>query len=52
MLEEHCVPFEPTPIIEIPELGNLSAVKLVDEFKIKSQNDSDALKKAKDKAYK
>jgi len=52
VLEEHCVPFAPTPIIDIPELGNLCAVTLCEEFKIKSQNDTDSLKKAKDKAYK
>lgn len=43
--------FDPVPIIHIPEFGNLSAVFLVDEFKIQSQNDKDLLKKAKDKAY-
>jgi len=30
------MPFEPIPIIEIPEFGNLSAVKLVEEMKIQS----------------
>jgi leucyl-tRNA synthetase len=34
--EEWCMPFEPIPIIEIPEFGNLSAVKLVEESKIQS----------------
>jgi len=34
--EEWCVPFEPIPIINIPEFGDLSAVKLVDDLKIKS----------------
>lgn len=34
--EEWCMPFEPVPIIEIPEFGNLSAVKLVDDMKIQS----------------
>lgn len=32
--EEWCVPFAPIPIIEIPEFGNLAAVKLVDDLKI------------------
>jgi leucyl-tRNA synthetase len=34
--EEWCVPFVPVPIINIPEFGDLSAVFLVDELKIKS----------------
>jgi leucyl-tRNA synthetase len=46
-----CVPFEPVPIIDIPELGNLAAVKLVDDLKIKSQKDKDLLKQAKDTVY-
>jgi len=50
--EEWCVPFEPVPIINIPEFGDLTAVKLVEDLKIKSQNDKDLLKQAKDKAYK
>lgn len=49
--EEWVKDFAPIPIINIPEFGNLSAVHLVDEFKIQSQNDKDLLKKAKDKAY-
>jgi leucyl-tRNA synthetase len=32
--DEWCMPFEPKPIINIPEFGNLTAVKLVDELKI------------------
>jgi leucyl-tRNA synthetase len=32
--EEWCMPFEPIPIIDIPEFGNLSAIKLVDDMKI------------------
>jgi leucyl-tRNA synthetase len=50
--EAWCVPFEPVPIINIPEFGDLTAVKLVDDLKIKSQKDKDLLKQAKDAAYK
>jgi leucyl-tRNA synthetase len=32
--DEMVLPFEPVPIIEIPEFGNLAAVKLVDDMKI------------------
>ena len=46
-----CVPFMPVPIINIPEFGDLTAVKLVDDLKIKSQKDTALLKQAKDKAY-
>lgn len=49
--EAWCVPFEPVPIINIPEFGDLSAVKLVDDLKIQSQKDKDLLKQAKDAVY-
>jgi leucyl-tRNA synthetase len=49
--EEHCLPFEPVPIIEIPDFGNMCAVKLVEDLKIKSQKDKDLLEKAKAEAY-
>lgn len=49
--EEWCTPFEPVPIIEVPELGNLAALKLVEEFKVQSQKDKDKLNQAKDKVY-
>ena len=50
-LEEHMVMFDPVPIIDIPEFGSLTAVKLCDDLKIRSGNDKDLLKIAKDKAY-
>lgn len=37
------MPFEPIPIIEIPEFGKLAAVKLVDDLKIQSQKDKEKL---------
>jgi len=39
-----CVPFMPVPIINIPEFGDLTAVKLVEDLKIKSQKDTALLK--------
>lgn len=50
--DEMVLPFEPIPIIEIPELGNLAAVTVCDKLKIKSQNDTELLAKAKDEVYK
>jgi leucyl-tRNA synthetase len=38
------------PIIEVPDFGSLSAVKVVEDLKIKSQNDP-ALVEAKDRVY-
>ena len=40
------------PIIEVPEMGNLCAVKACEEFKVVSQNDTAQLILAKEKAYK
>jgi leucyl-tRNA synthetase len=42
----------PRPIIETPNLGNLAAVKAVEDLQIKSQKDKQQLADAKDKVYK
>lgn len=44
-------PFQPIPILKIPEFGNLSAVKVYEDLKIQSQNDKDKLTQAKELVY-
>ncbi|XP_006610431.1 leucine--tRNA ligase, cytoplasmic isoform X2 [Apis dorsata] len=43
--------YDPIPIIEVPEFGNLCAVTLYDKLKIQSQNDKVKLLQAKEMAY-
>eukprot|EP00160_Parvularia_atlantis_P014694 Unigene3808_Nuclearia_a/m.11609 Unigene3808_Nuclearia_a/g.11609 ORF Unigene3808_Nuclearia_a/g.11609 Unigene3808_Nuclearia_a/m.11609 type:complete len:1174 (+) Unigene3808_Nuclearia_a:3-3524(+) len=49
--DEAVMPFEVVPIINIPEFGDTPAVFACEKFKIKSQNDRDALALAKDAVY-
>lgn len=45
------LPYEPLPIIDVPEFGNLSAVTVYDRLKIQSQNDKEKLLEAKEMVY-
>lgn len=49
--DEMVMPFEPVPIIDIPEYGTLAAPLLYEKLKIQSQNDKDKLQEAKELVY-
>lgn len=51
-ITEDMVKFDPVKIINTPSLGDLPAIKLYEDLKIKSQNDEELLKQAKDICYK
>ncbi|XP_011294281.1 leucine--tRNA ligase, cytoplasmic [Musca domestica] len=51
LTDEMVLPYEPTPIIEVPTLGNLCAKFAYEKFKIQSQNDKDKLVEAKELCY-
>ena len=49
--EDMVMPFKPVPIINIPEYGDLAALKACDDLKINSQNDKELLAKAQERVY-
>ncbi|XP_076289357.1 leucyl-tRNA synthetase [Lasioglossum baleicum] len=49
--DEMVLPYDPIPVIEVPEFGKLTAVTLYDKLKIQSQNDKAKLLEAKEMAY-
>lgn len=49
--DEMVLPFEPIPIIDIPDYGNLAAVFMCEKLKITSQNDKVKLEEAKKEVY-
>ncbi|XP_076467867.1 leucine--tRNA ligase, cytoplasmic-like [Babylonia areolata] len=50
--DEMVLPFQPVPIIEVPDFGTLSAVTACERYKVASQNDRDKLEEAKGEVYK
>jgi len=49
--EEMVKDYKPVEIIQIPELGNMAAVTLVEEMQIKDHKDKEKLTQAKEKVY-
>lgn len=45
------LPYKPIPVINVPELGNLSAVTACEKMKVASQNDRQQLDAAKNLTY-
>lgn len=50
--DEMVLPFEPVPIIRVPEYGDLCAIVACEKYGIKSPNDKSKLEEAKEDVYK
>ncbi|GJQ09061.1 hypothetical protein GpartN1_g852.t1 [Galdieria partita] len=48
---EWVFPFEPVSVVDVPTFGDMSAKVACEKFHVRSQNDVEALKKAKDLVY-
>lgn len=51
LTDEMVLPYEPIPILDVPELGKLSALKVCEDLKVGGPNDAKNLEKAKDICY-
>ncbi|XP_011296656.1 leucine--tRNA ligase, cytoplasmic [Fopius arisanus] len=49
--DEMVLPYDPIPVLNIPEFGDLSAVTVYNQLKIQSQNDKIKLREAKEMVY-
>lgn len=49
--DEMVLPYDPVPIIDVPEFGDLCAVTACEQLKVQSQNDRDKLQEAKERVY-
>ncbi|VDK83810.1 unnamed protein product [Litomosoides sigmodontis] len=49
--DDMVLPYEPIPVLNIPEYGEMAAVYLYEKMKIESQNDRDKLAEAKKEVY-
>ncbi|CAK8697067.1 unnamed protein product [Clavelina lepadiformis] len=49
--DEMVLPYNPIPIIDIPEIGSLAAVTTYEKLNIQSQNDTEKLTEAKELVY-